>query len=181
MSKKIKLILFIVIGVSLISILLFLLFFRKTAQPSNTASNQADQYSSNNVSSPQPTSDFSIPDKTAATMTLKTKQGDIETNNLYKNPIENLSKNGIVFGKSNDFIISFFPQDQGFLITLLSPDLAAARTKAEDTFLQDLNISKDQACNLKVELGTPFFVSEKAAGINYGLSFCPNGKALPKQ
>ncbi|MFA7319277.1 MAG: hypothetical protein WC022_01635 [Parcubacteria group bacterium] len=180
MSKKIKTILFVV-GIILLGILVFLLFFRKANQPSGTATNQPDQYTSTNVSPSQPTSNFSIPDKTAPTMTIKTKQGDIQTNNLYKNPIENLSKNGVVFGKSNDFIISFFPQDQGFLITLLNPDLATARTNAENTFLQDLNIPKDQACNLKVELNVPSFVNEGAVGKNYGLSFCPNGKALPKQ
>jgi hypothetical protein len=180
MSKKIKMALF-VSGIILLGILVYLLFFRKTNQNSAITTPQSDQYTSTNVTQPQPTSDFSIPDKNATKMTLKTKQGDIETNNLYKNPLENLSKNGIVFGKSNDFIISFFPQDQGFLITLLNSDLATARTKAEDTFLQDLNILKDQACNLKVELNVPAFVSEKAAGVNYGLSFCPNGKSLPKQ
>ncbi len=179
MSQKIKIILFI-IGVVLIGSLIFLLFFHKPTQTSNTTDDQNSQ-SSTNIQPAQPPVTFLIPEKTAPTMTLQTKKGNLQTNNLYQNPLEHLSHDGIVFEKNNDAIASFFPQDQGFLITLLNSDLEKARTEAENDFLQKLNITKDQACTLKVTLNTPSFVNQKAAGTNYGLSFCPNGKPLPKQ
>lgn len=187
MSKKIKVVLFI-IGIILLSILIFFVFFNKSTVTPIVKNNSSEQNtpSTTNSSSQKSTPAFSVPEKNSPTMSLSTTQGEIKTNNLYQNPVQifapdNIAMTEVLFGKNDDFSTSFFPQDQGFLITLLNSDLEKARTEAEGYFLQKLNITQSQACALKVTLNTPAFINQKAAGTNFGLSFCPNGKPLPKQ
>lgn len=188
MSKKLKII-FAIFFVVLLLVAAFLYVTRnqgaKNSTPSeqNNSSSQAqtNNLPSNNNSAQSQPSGFSIPDKNATTMTITTPDGTVQTNNLYRDPVENLPQNGVVFNQNPTYIASFFSQDEGFLITLLDPDLEKARATAESDFLKKLNITKDQACKLKIELNVPAFVSQSAAGTNYGLSFCPNGKPLPKQ
>ncbi|MDI6778047.1 MAG: hypothetical protein QMD77_02545 [Patescibacteria group bacterium] len=114
-------------------------------------------------------------------MTLTISGGDIKINNLYKNPVAKLYHNGVLFKQTPDFEMSFYPDDQGFIISLLNPDLKKSRDEAEKEFLEELGINKEQACLLKISLGVTADINEKAAGANYGLSFCPNGKPLPTE
>ncbi|HUD08659.1 MAG TPA: hypothetical protein VMQ48_01055, partial [Candidatus Saccharimonadales bacterium] len=86
-----------------------------------------------------------------------------------------------VFRKTDDYEMSYYPTDQGFIITLQNSDLTNARTAAEKDFIDALGISQEQSCFLKVTLNVPFDVSQAASGRNYGLSFCSNGKPLPKK
>jgi hypothetical protein len=129
----------------------------------------------------QPSSNFHLPDRNDEKMFIETKDGNVATNNLYKSPVENLDKNGVLFEENAGFHSSFYPQDQGFLITILDTNIEKGRRDAEENFLQDLGITKDEACKLKVDLGVPSFVNQDAAGKNYGLSFCPNGKPFPNK
>lgn len=113
-------------------------------------------------------------------ITIKTEKGDVSINNIQKNPVQKIAFDGsVVFGKTNDYEMSYYPPDQGFIITLQNSDLTTARTEAEKDFIDALGISDEQGCLLKVTLNVPFDVSQKASGRNYGLSFCPNGKSLP--
>lgn len=126
---------------------------------------------------------FTIPDKNAEKMIIPTTGGNIATNNLFKNPVESLPNNAVAFVENEEYHMSFYPNHQYFLITLLDPDIQKARDKAENDLLKTLGITKEQACNLDVDLGAPTWVSpeaEKAGAKNYGLSFCPNGKPFPK-
>jgi hypothetical protein len=176
----------------LIAIAVFVIFgtaayyLYSVRQKENTQINQPGQpVNTNNFSSSvqQNTqkSTFSVPEKSADKMTIKTTQGDIATNNLYKNPVELFSDNTVFFIENTDYHISFNPHDQSFLITLLNPDIQTTRNRAEDDFLNALNITKNDACKLTLILGMPAFVNENLSGKNYGLSFCPNGKPFPKQ
>jgi hypothetical protein len=98
----------------------------------------------------------------------------ININNVYKNPIEKLSQNGVAFVKNNDYYMAFYPQDNGFLLSINSSDVVSAERKLESDFLKQLGINKEQACELKVSITVPYDVSDKYSGIVYGLSFCPN-------
>jgi hypothetical protein len=122
-----------------------------------------------------------IPSPDEDKMTLNTKGGYVEIKNLYKNPVEKLSNDGVAVRMTPEYHIYFYPQNQGFLLTIVDPDIWSARNKLESDFLQALEITKDQACQLNVDLGIPASYSPQAAGINYGLSFCPNGKPFPRQ
>ncbi|MCX6735676.1 MAG: hypothetical protein NTZ13_01175 [Candidatus Parcubacteria bacterium] len=78
------------------------------------------------------------------------------------------------------YSVLYFTIDQSFLISLTGGDLKIARTDAEKELLQDLGITEEKACQLKVATTIPSNVNEKAAGRDYGLSFCQNGTPLPK-
>lgn len=115
-------------------------------------------------------------------ITIKTEKGDVSINNIQKNPVQKIAfDDSVVFGKTNDYEMSYYPPDQGFIITLQNSDLTTARTAAEKDFIDALGITEEQSCLLKVTLNVPFDVSQVASGRNYGLSFCPNGKPLPEK
>lgn len=153
----------------IISFAIYTFITRKGANQKNTPQNN------------QPSEPVSVPSENDEKMTVKTSGGDIEINNLYKNPVANLFQNGVLFRQTPDFEMSFYPEDQGFIITLLNPDLKKSRDEAEKEFLEALGIDKSQACFLKISLGTTSDISEKTAGRNFGLSFCPDGKPLPAE
>lgn len=79
-----------------------------------------------------------------------------------------------------NYSILFYKDYQSFYISLLGGDLPTTRSKAEQGFLGKLGISKEEACKLYVALIVPRGVNVKASGADYHLSFCPDGKPLPK-
>ncbi|MFZ2225915.1 MAG: hypothetical protein WA064_04875 [Candidatus Moraniibacteriota bacterium] len=112
---------------------------------------------------------------------VKTPSGTVSINDPHKLPSgKPLSMDGVNFKENTNYSIDYYPQDQGFIIAILNPNIQAARDAAEKDFLKTLDITKAAACKLKVTLSVPFDVNENASGKNYRLSFCPNGKAFPK-
>ncbi|MFA5360206.1 MAG: hypothetical protein WC349_04600 [Patescibacteria group bacterium] len=110
-------------------------------------------------------------------MIISTAKEKIKINNIYKNSIEKFDS-GVEFKKNPDYLIDYYAPDQSFIIVITNPNIAEIRKKAEKDFLDTLNINQEQACKLTISVGVPFSVNENAAGINYGLSFCPDGKPL---
>ena len=107
---------------------------------------------------------------------IKTKEGTIMINNIYENPDrEPLADNSVIFKETENYSFYYYPQDEWFSITLLSPNLENARQDAEKNFLKALNIDENDACKLNVYLGTIYEISPEISGINLGLSFCDNG------
>lgn len=157
----------------------------QTNVPSNTSSSQTNTQTNQQNQLPvvpiNNTPPFVMPGSDSDKMTISTDSGSININNLYKNPAEKLSMDGVSFDKNSDHLLSFYPQHQGFIITITNPDIEKGRTDAENAFLKDLGITKEQACSLRVTLNVPAYVNDAAAGRNYGLSFCPNGIPFPKQ
>ena len=119
---------------------------------------------------------FSVPSPSEPKFEIKTKEGKVTVNNIYQNPIKNLSQSGVRFLENESYIADFYPQDQGFLMVIENSDVQSARDMLEKDFLEVLGISEKEACKLKITLSVPFGVNEDLAGENYGLSFCPNGK-----
>lgn len=119
---------------------------------------------------------FSVPSPTDPYIELKTKKGKVKINNIYTNPLENLSQSGITFLENDNYSADFYPQDQGFLLVIKDSDVQSARDMLEKDFLETLGISEEDACKLKVSLSVPYSVNKELAGGEYGLSFCPNGK-----
>lgn len=70
--------------------------------------------------------------------------------------------------------IVYFPFRKTFLINILSSPFEDARIKTEEKFLQILGITREDACRLNVEIGTPRFANEDLAGQTFRLSFCEN-------
>ncbi|MFA4817776.1 MAG: hypothetical protein WC608_03615 [Parcubacteria group bacterium] len=175
MSKNTKLIIVVFSIILLVVAVYFFITLRSNpqkplAQPQTPPQTQQPGSS--------PTSNFVVPPKDSGKMVITISQGSLEINNLYKNPVADLPGNGVAFKETNDYHMDFYPQDEGFIIAIQNPDIQTARDIAEVDFLQALGITKDQACSLKVTLGVPYNVNQQAAGQNYGLSFCPNGKSF---
>lgn len=129
-------------------------------------------------SSLPPTAEFVIPPPDAPKMSIPTEKETVDVNNLYSDPVYKLPDGTVTFIETSDYTMAFFPKDKSFTIAILSSDLTATRNKAENDFLQTLNITKDQACELTVTLGVPYKISAENSGLNFGLSFCPDGKAF---
>lgn len=191
MSNRVKIFISILGIVFLLLVFYFLFFSPKNQQSTNQNENETTDTlfdtSENTKTTPETNSfptlpEFSLPKKDDPSMTLSTVDGkNVVANNVYKNPIESLSNNAVAFVENEESHISFYPKNQGFLITIIDSNIEKARQKAESDFLSSLGITKEDACKLNVDLGMPAWVNDKAAGRNYGLSFCPNGKPFPKQ
>jgi hypothetical protein len=194
MKNNIK-ILLLALGILILILFFYLVFFStKNSSPTAPATNNSNTGTGNATNPTNSSSNtpgnfpasftppaFSLPEKDDSKMTITTPGGNVDTNNIYKKPIETLPDNAVAFIENSDSHISFYPKNQGFLITIINPDIEAARQKAESDFLNSLGITKDQACQLTVDLGMPAWVNSEAAGRNYGLSFCSNGIPFPKQ
>lgn len=113
-----------------------------------------------------------VPPKESDRIEIKTSGGIVSVKNPYKNAVESLPQGGVAFKVSADYYMAYYPEDQGFIITLADPDLKTALQKAGGDFLKSLDINREQACLLKVSVTVPFSVSEKFAGGIYSLSFC---------
>jgi hypothetical protein len=59
-----------------------------------------------------------------------------------------------------------------YLISIVRSPFEEVRQKAETTFLEKLNITKEDACNLKVLITTMRFANPDQAGQTFHLSFC---------
>lgn len=169
MSRNIKIAL-VILAILLIGALGFWLVVRQTT-PTTTPSTEP--------SGEQPTTtNFALPATTDDKMFLPLENGSLEVNNIYKDPIASLEENGVDFAQSPDYAIAFYPDNQGFIITITNPEIQAARDSAEIAFLMELGITQEEACKLNVSLSVPFSINQQNAGQEFGLSFCPNGKAF---
>ena len=108
--------------------------------------------------------------------------GYITVEDFYKNPYTQVfdPQNDAVIKESDNYTITYYAKFQSFNIALTGGDLHFVRTEAENALLEKLGISKEEACQLTVSLGVPYFANAKASGTEYGLSFCPNSVPLPK-
>lgn len=115
----------------------------------------------------------------AGKIEVQTKNGQdkVQVNDVTQNPAQVVTDT-VVVEQTADFIITYFPKDQAFLISLLSRPVANARQLAEDEFLKKLDISYGDACKLKATVSIPYSVDENLSGQNYDLSFCPNAKSF---
>ncbi len=77
------------------------------------------------------------------------------------------------------FQILYFPEDNGFIITLNAEPLGETRRAAEAALRLRLGLSNAELCKMRADVGAPFSVSSMYAGTNLGLSFCPGSTQLP--
>lgn len=111
---------------------------------------------------------------------IKTQNGDVDINDVYSVSEEIISGNATV-KTTPEYQIVYSGERQNFIISILSSDLQNTRSKAEQEFLKILGIGEEKACLLDVTLGVSKDANPNAAGRNYGLSFCPNGKPFPSE
>ncbi|MFA6171285.1 MAG: hypothetical protein WCW77_01030 [Patescibacteria group bacterium] len=106
---------------------------------------------------------------------IKGVSGFVKVYNFFPFSDNKLDKNTYFIKQNQDFTLSYFNPDSLFLITLENKDVRSARTKAENELLRSLKISRSAACKLNVDLEVPDYVDSGLSGVNYYLSFCPNG------
>jgi hypothetical protein len=116
-------------------------------------------------------------------LTISSPNNNVMVANFYKNPKTRfIDKQGDLRIYENfSYDITYFPSNQSFLISISDSDIWTTRTIAERNFLEILGITKERSCSLLVTVAISRFANENAAGIDYGLSFCPNGIPLPKK
>lgn len=91
------------------------------------------------------------------------------------------AENRVLFGTTNplsEFLITYTASDKSFNISLFKEPLKEVRKRAEEEFLAILGITEGEACHLKYELGTTYWVNEFYGGKNLGFSFCPGAIGL---
>lgn len=80
---------------------------------------------------------------------------------------------GLIYEDPNkNFQIVYIPSEKQYQIFINNSPFDKYRTEAENVFLSLLKTSKGEACKLKVEISTPYFVNPNEAGQTYPLSFC---------
>jgi len=158
MKKKALILSVIIIALLLI---LFLVLFFKNKQNSSVPTNTI------------PTSDKIL---------LPIGKDNVSVNNYYKEPSSVIiDEKDVVMEKNENYdILAYnYNNKRSFLISIKGGDsLEATRQLAESAFLQKLGITKEQACLLNVSM-TLVIPGENFPAQDYGLSFCPNSKALP--
>jgi cytoskeletal protein RodZ len=80
--------------------------------------------------------------------------------------------NDYIVEETKDFAIDYYDEDKGFLIVILGSPFEEKKRDAEKTFLENLDITEEEACKLKVEITTPMYANPDEAGGVYSLSFC---------
>jgi hypothetical protein len=101
--------------------------------------------------------------------------GPVKVYNFFPHSENKIDKNTFFIKEHSSYTISYFKPDSLFLITLENKNLLTARTSAEKEFLKQLKISKDAACELNLDMEVPDYIDNDLSGVNYNLSFCPDG------
>jgi hypothetical protein len=96
----------------------------------------------------------------------------IAMNDFTKNPIKVGRLEEITFILTTEYNATYYPKDEGFLIVVTSYPFEEYRRLAEEEFLKKLDISRAEACKLKVYETTPRVFNPDESGINHRLSFC---------
>lgn len=119
--------------------------------------------------------------KETTSFVVDTEKGPVQVANPRRNAAKIITPSDVVMKENSDYVISFFDYsgEKSFLISILSTDVNSAREKAENDFIQSLQITRAQACQLKVALFVSAESSPATAGEDFGISFCSSGKPFP--
>lgn len=126
----------------------------------------------------EPSSSTEVTYTSDGKIALNTNTEQIEINDIYSQPVDTLEHNGVTFAQTEDYIMTFFPEQQEFNVAILNPDISQGRKVFEEDFLRVLGITRQEACKIHIQVGVPYSVNPTATTANYGLSFCPNGVPL---
>jgi hypothetical protein len=78
----------------------------------------------------------------------------------------------ITLSKTKDYHVFYIPSQEVFFISIVSYPFDEYRPIAEEDLLYRLEITKEEACRLSVNITTPAFANPEKSGRTYGLSFC---------
>lgn len=98
--------------------------------------------------------------------------GGVRVRDFTKTPQRILSNGHLLVTDPGTYQLFYYPESQSFLISILSSPFETVRRQAEQEFLRKLDISQQDACQLKASMTTPAFANPQEAGKMYRLSFC---------
>lgn len=81
-------------------------------------------------------------------------------------------------GQNVGFSVAYFKEDNSFAIAISGKPTDEYRKRASEYLVESLQISKEDACRLKVYVGVTFDDNPNLSGKNLGLSFCPGSVQL---
>lgn len=120
------------------------------------------------------TADFShLPTYENGKIELQGKNGEsIYINDIYSKTDERLTENGILFIDLQSYQVAYYPENQGFLITILKADVKGTLEDAERYLLQTLGLTQEEACNLYITGSVPYSINPELAGYQLLLPSC---------
>lgn len=103
---------------------------------------------------------------------------EVEMNDFYASSevVTNDRSALIIFDPT--FSVHYEASDKSFTLSIHADPIAYVRKSAENYFLEKLGISREQACALQVRVYVDMPEYPARMGIDYGLSFCPQGSSF---
>lgn len=120
------------------------------------------------------TAEFShIPTYKNGQIELQGKNGDnIYINDIYARSDERLTENGVRFIDLQTYQVSYYPETQGFLLTILKPDVQRTLNDAERYLSQTLGVTTKELCNLYIVASVPYSINPDLSGYSLLLPSC---------
>lgn len=102
----------------------------------------------------------------------KFKISEVEINNIYISPVKINPEKDVLLIDNKDYQIGYLALFKKFTITIYSSNFETTRKIAEEEFLNKLEINKEEACKLEVEVNPSNSTTDQFAGKSFPLSFC---------
>jgi len=80
----------------------------------------------------------------------------------------------VIENAQKDYEIVFDPNSNLYIISILGKPFDKIRLQAEQDLIKKLSISKNDACKIKVNIGSPYYANPDQTEIFHTFSFCSN-------
>ena len=107
--------------------------------------------------------------ETGQSMQPKIEVSGVKVNDFIKGGRE---ESFITIDKTKDYHVFYIPAQELFYISITSYPFEEHIVNAENSLLEKLGITEEEACKLNVDVTTPAYANTEKAGVVYGLSFC---------
>jgi hypothetical protein len=160
---------------------------QRKAKPRRTKPPTTEDLPTTDVYVP-PTPNIKLNTPSGDTFIIQTPNGDVQVRNFLINPVERhdyADMITITISETKDYGIVYqifgprLNNKYEFVVLPYTKPVESAVAKAEAALLENIGVSREDACKLNVRVGVADYVDPRYAGTNYGLSFCPSGNPFP--
>lgn len=96
----------------------------------------------------------------------------VKINDIYSKPISINSSKDVKFFRNENYEFVYLAKYNKFIITILGSPFMSLIKEAEEDFIRILDITKQDACRLNVDITTVISANPEYAGKRFSLSFC---------